>query len=277
MITTLPQRRRVIPMFVTAVFCLILYTTLSSSAESEASNWPYPQPDETLPRAKYMQIQNWLPKAISRRPSAHIKAGGSSITATDNWAKRAKSWQSPTPSMPLTASLQERLQDLWDAPISEQANWVQHNAQYCSRERVKQQQNDFITQDSALLWASLNTTNIREKRKAMIDFLMTAESKGLMKPENCGSGRGCVAVLARSLLTDGLRCSLVFTAGNADTFSRVAVTMKILKNHYNTTLPAEIFSFPGESPPPELIPEFEGLNVTLRYVSVVAASDSERR
>ena len=111
----------------------------------------------------------------------------------------------------------------------------------------------------------------------MIDFLMTAESKGLMKPENCGSGRGCVAVLARSLLTDGLRCSLVFTAGNADTFSRVAVTMKILKNHYNTTLPAEIFSFPGESPPPELIPEFEGLNVTLRYVSVVAAFGSEHR
>lgn len=61
--------------------------------------------------------------------------------------------------------------------------------------------------------------------------------------------------------------SLVFTAGNADTFSRVLLTLKILRNHYNTSLPAEIFSFPGEMPPPELLDEFVKYNATLRVVS----------
>lgn len=60
--------------------------------------------------------------------------------------------------------------------------------------------------------------------------------------------------------------SLVFTAGNADTFSRVLLTLKILRNHYNTSLPAEIFSFPGEMPPPDLLDEFVKYNATLRVV-----------
>lgn len=60
--------------------------------------------------------------------------------------------------------------------------------------------------------------------------------------------------------------SLVFTAGNADTFSRVLLTLKMLRNHYNTSLPAEIFSFPGEMPPPDLLDEFGKYNATLRVV-----------
>jgi len=61
---------------------------------------------------------------------------------------------------------------------------------------------------------------------------------------------------------------LVFTAGNADTFSRVLLTLKLLRNHYNTSLPAEIFSFPGEMPPPDLLDEFAKYNATLRVVSL---------
>lgn len=60
---------------------------------------------------------------------------------------------------------------------------------------------------------------------------------------------------------------LVFTAGNADTYSRVLITMKILRNRYHNTLPAEVFSFPGEAPPADLLPKFKEYNVTLRYIS----------
>lgn len=62
---------------------------------------------------------------------------------------------------------------------------------------------------------------------------------------------------------------LVFTAGNADTFSRVLLTLKLLRNHYNTSLPAEIFSFPGEMPPPELLDEFVKYNATLKVVGYI--------
>lgn len=68
-----------------------------------------------------------------------------------------------------------------------------------------------------------------------------------------------------------LSCRLVFTAGNADTFSRVLLTLKLLRKYYNTTLPAEIFSFPGEMPPPDLVDEFAEYNATLRVVRCSAS------
>lgn len=192
-----PGRRRLIPLVLLAGFTLWLLSSSVEVAEnadlgysySESSPRTPSEQDEALPRMRY-SLAKWIPTSIFRRPSSYISSSKtSSITASDNRIKRAN-WQSPTPSLPVDATLSERLQDLWDAPLSEPANWVQWNAQTCSRERVKQQQNDWITQDSALLWASLNSSSIREKRKAMVDYLVEAEKQGLMNPENCGSGRG---------------------------------------------------------------------------------------
>jgi alpha 1,2-mannosyltransferase len=84
----------------------------------------------------------------------------------------------------------------------------------------------------------------------MVDYLVECERQGLLDPKNAGEGRG-----------------LVFTAGNADTFHRVLLSLKLLSKFYGTNLPSEIFSFPGEMPPPELLSEFEAYNATLRYVS----------
>lgn len=75
-----------------------------------------------------------------------------------------------------------------------------------------------------------------------------------------------IYILATPTSKPNTAYSLVFTAGNADTFSRVLLTLKILRNHYNTSLPAEIFSFPGEMPPPDLLDEFVKYNATLRVV-----------
>jgi len=67
----------------------------------------------------------------------------------------------------------------------------------------------------------------------------------------------------------------VFTAGNADTFSRVLTTLKLLHNHLHSPLPSEIFSFPGEVPSPEIRNELERYNATLRTVET-ASRDTSR-
>jgi len=197
---------------------------------------------------------------VFRKPAGAQRFAASSpnLNRITTNAPRRREWKSPQPALPLDASLHDRLQDLWDAPLSEPANWVKHNAQVCSKERVKMAQNDWITQDAALVWHSLNSTDIKNYRKNMIDFLVEAEKQGLMAPDKYGSGRG-----------------LVFTAGNADTFSRVLMSLKILRKYYNTSLPAEIFSFPGEEPPAELLPQFAEYNVTLRYIKD-ASRDTSR-
>lgn len=60
---------------------------------------------------------------------------------------------------------------------------------------------------------------------------------------------------------------LVFTAGNADTFSRVLTTLKLLNSTYLASpMPAEIFSFPGEEPDEETRAELERLGARLRVV-----------
>ncbi|KAK9894544.1 glycosyltransferase family 71 protein [Cystobasidium minutum MCA 4210] len=240
-------RRRPLPLL---CFCLVSLLVLASLTTSEE----YIPDSVSASRAKLSSFIEGF-----RRPIKLPKAPPTSdITLNDSG--RQEEWVSPTPPLPLTATLRERLEALWNAPLGEPANWVKWNSQTCSRERVKQAQNDWITQDAALIWHSLNSTDVKRYRKGMIDYLVECEKQGLMDPANVGEGRG-----------------LVFTAGNADTFSRVLLTLKILRNHYNTSLPAEIFSFPGEMPPPELLDEFVKYNATLRVIEHASRDESRAK
>lgn len=101
------------------------------------------------------------------------------------------------------------------------------------------------------MWSSLNSTTLyRDLRGEMIRFLRKANKQGKMSDKAWGRGRG-----------------LVFTAGNSDTFSRVRTSLRMLRNHLGTTLPSEIFSFPGEEPSDEVKAELEELGATLRTVA----------
>lgn len=237
------QRRRLLPLAVLALLsALFLLSSSSSPATFNPSSYGLSLPASGNGFARL--------RGIFVRPSRYTSSAvTSSITSVDHHARRAQNWRSPTPALPLDAPLHARLQDLWDAPIEEPANWVKHNSATCSRERVKQAQNDWLTQEMAGTWHSLNSSDVRGYRKQMIDYLVEADRQAFMDPKKAGSGRG-----------------LVFTAGNADTYSRVLLTLKLMKKYYHTALPSEIFSFPGEEPPADLIPQFAELNATLRYV-----------
>ena len=62
-----------------------------------------------------------------------------------------------------------------------------------------------------------------------------------------------------------------------DTFDRVLTTLKLLRNHFNTSLPAEIFSFPGENPPKALLPEFEKYNAKLRQLPSISKDPTRKK
>lgn len=64
---------------------------------------------------------------------------------------------------------------------------------------------------------------------------------------------------------------LVFTAGNADTLRRVVWTLRLIRNHYNSTLPASIFHFPSEAPAPD-----DPIRTTLSDLGATLVSASSR-
>lgn len=106
-------------------------------------------------------------------------------------------------------------------------------------------QNTFST-----FWASLDSIKILALRQELISYLRQANLEGKMSKSAWGVGKG-----------------LVFTAGNADTFSRVLTTLRLLNNHFNTTsLPVEIFSFKSEIPTEEVRNELESFGAKLLVV-----------
>ncbi|BGP20067.1 hypothetical protein JCM10213_003549 [Rhodosporidiobolus nylandii] len=157
-----------------------------------------------------------------------------------------------TRPMPLGASTRQRL-DEWEFEAPgwgvEPADWVKKNMETCPTYRIRPNQNGQLLENSHVLWASMNTSQIMATRKEMIDYLREREAEGAMAPAAWGKGKG-----------------LVFTAGNADTFSRVLLTLKMLNNHLHTHLPAAIFSFPGEQPDPQVRAELEEYGATLHVV-----------
>jgi len=172
-------RRRPLPLLCFCVFSLFVLASLTTSDE-------YIPDSVSASRAKLSSFVDSFRASPIRLP----KAPPSSDITLDESERGSEQWISPTPALPITATLRERLQALWDAPLSEPANWVKWNSQTCSRDRVKQAQNDWITQDAALIWHSLNSTDIKKYRKGMIDYLVECEKQGLMDPANVGEGRG---------------------------------------------------------------------------------------
>ncbi|EFP86879.1 hypothetical protein PGT21_029178 [Puccinia graminis f. sp. tritici] len=167
-------------------------------------------------------------------------------------------WQSPTPSLPPDAQLYQRLQAWRSAPIPEPALWVQFNLQTCPDDRVGKNANYDLLKRAHLMWATMNSTHVRNKREEMIQSLEEFEREGLMSEENYGHGRG-----------------IVFTAGNVDTYSRVFLTVRMLREHMACQLPVEVFSFPSEKPDQETREAMEKLGV--RFLTVQWAEKDVHR
>ncbi|KIJ26403.1 glycosyltransferase family 71 protein, partial [Sphaerobolus stellatus SS14] len=143
--------------------------------------------------------------------------------------------------LPLNATLSDRLTAFRTAPGAgwEPATFVKWNLETCSN--VVPNHNKDLLAKSTLVWASLNSSEIMGHREKMAGFLEQKEREGAFHdPVHVSEGgKGLV----------GRGRGIVFTAGNADTLSRVITALRLIRHHHHCHLPALIFHFPSEAPP----------------------------
>ncbi|KAF8577363.1 glycosyltransferase family 71 protein [Ramaria rubella] len=158
--------------------------------------------------------------------------------------------------LPLDATLPQRLKAFRNAPGVgwEPADYVAWNMETCSN--VIPNHNKDLLAKSSLVWATLNSSMIINHRERMARFLEQKKGEGAFESLPLAKG-------GRGLVGEGR--GMVFTAGNADTLTRVIWTLRLLRNHHNCTLPAAIFHFPSERPEPDspLLVELHNLNAKL--------------
>ncbi|KDQ21097.1 glycosyltransferase family 71 protein [Botryobasidium botryosum FD-172 SS1] len=154
--------------------------------------------------------------------------------------------------LPLDATLEQRLAAWRNSPGIdwEPPDFVRWNLETCG-DVIPNHNRDLISK-SSLLWGSLNSTALIGLRERMAAHLEQKRDEGVFEAHGprglVGKGRG-----------------IVFTAGNSDTLSRVVVTLKLIRQHYKSTLPAAIYHFPSERPPEDspLRAELAGLGAVL--------------
>ncbi|BGP58166.1 hypothetical protein JCM8202v2_005827 [Rhodotorula sphaerocarpa] len=240
-----------------ALLAAVVLLALLGSASSQASSSATSEPHYRLPASRFNPATWRAPFSFSWGDS---RTGSATCTphAPQDLAERFDRASRP---LDVKATTSQRLDD-WEFEAPgwgvEPADWVRRNVQSCPSHRIKPNQNQQLLDNSHLVWTALNTTGIMGLRGEMIEFLRRKEKEGKMGRGAWGEGKG-----------------LVFTAGNADTFTRVLVTLKILRNRLYTTLPAEIFSYPGEEPSDEVRAELKKYGATLRKVEE-AQRDTKR-
>ena len=165
-------------------------------------------------------------------------------------------WLSPSPALPITATLKSRIAEWRASPVANQTVWLDFNSQTCNTSPADHRARERET------WAAIDPTRVVELREQLIASLERALARGnLTVPKTQRGTRG-----------------IVFTAGNADTFSRVATSLKLLR-HYGSTLPAEVFHFPSDEEPVDArdVAQLEALGATVReVVGVKKEADTDR-
>ncbi|GAA5881637.1 hypothetical protein JCM3774_005704 [Rhodotorula dairenensis] len=160
---------------------------------------------------------------------------------------RTTDWVSPSRALPRTATLNDRLQAWLDAPTGSRATWLAFNSLSCGNPSVRREQNQLHYRNNLDFWNRLDEERIMSLRRDAAEMLRAAERENrfgdAVREPSGPNKRG-----------------MVWTAGNADTFDRVLVSLRLLRRSYNSTLPAEIYHFPSESPSDDQVAEFTSLD-----------------
>ncbi|GAA5923059.1 hypothetical protein JCM1841_000298 [Sporobolomyces salmonicolor] len=172
-------------------------------------------------------------------------------------------WDSPSLAFPLGAPLSARLEHWLAAPLAPYQTWVTFNRQTCGNPSVRRNANKLHASENRGTWEGMDEVSVREIRAQLAGVLRQAEKDGRLEEWQEQGKKG----------TRGI----VWTAGNADTFDRVLVSLRLLRSVYNTTLPAEIFHFPSESPSPSALEEFKALNASVISLETLSKDPSPGR
>ncbi|BGP14209.1 hypothetical protein JCM10213v2_002152 [Rhodosporidiobolus nylandii] len=171
-------------------------------------------------------------------------------------------WLSPSPPLPLHASLETRLKEFLSSPLAAPDVWARFNRQTCGNPSVRRNRNRVHVEAGRETWEGMGVERVRAIREELAGVLREAEASGRLEEYKKKGRKG----------TRGI----VWTAGNADTFDRVLVTLRLLRNSYHCTLPATIFHFPSESPTPSQLESFASLNASILPLSLSKDSQPGR-
>ncbi|KAF8328664.1 mannosyltransferase putative-domain-containing protein [Cantharellus anzutake] len=144
--------------------------------------------------------------------------------------------------------LKKRLYALLSAPLWGFRETVDAFAKACPREVADEQVNPDQLVGNEEFWTTIVNPELVKRRVGMVKYLEKLEESGqAVVWDGKGKGRG-----------------IVMTGGNQDTTARLLVTLRILRKEYKTSLPVEIFSFPGEIQDEALLKELEELNAVVK-------------
>lgn len=171
-------------------------------------------------------------------------------------------WQSPSAPLPLSATLASRIA-AWRlaSPLAPRDDWVAFNNRTCANASVRRAANKLHTRETGEpSWRELTPGKIAEVREAMIGVVLDAERDGRLAVRDEERGRR----------------GIVMTAGNADTFERVIVSLRIMRAQ-GTELPVEMFHFAGEEPTSAQMFEYNKLGAKVRVVDHLQKDEEEGR
>ncbi|KAF8588834.1 glycosyltransferase family 71 protein [Ramaria rubella] len=126
--------------------------------------------------------------------------------------------------------LRAHLQALLNAPVLSHSDAVVKNEEGCPRVLADKQANQAQLHSNMDKWLTVDGTEIRTRRQAIVQYLQQLEEDGTtVLGAGSGEGRG-----------------VVMTAGNKHTAQTALVTLRMLRLEFRSELPVQIFSFPGE-------------------------------
>lgn len=149
--------------------------------------------------------------------------------------------------------LRDRLQALLDAPVLSHSAAAPQNEKACPRVVADKQVNPDQLKGNRERWIAVNETDIQTRRRAIVQHLERLEKDGIVTmgvgKKGTGEGRGVVMTAGNKVTLD-IRASMlrVFTGlwAMKDTAQTALVTLRLLRLEYKSTLPVQVFSFPGE-------------------------------
>ncbi|GAA5840711.1 hypothetical protein JCM11251_004188 [Rhodosporidiobolus azoricus] len=194
--------------------------------------------------------------------SPRLPCNALTSTAQTLLSGRTQTWLSPSPPSPLTATLDERLSTWLSSPIANHTTWTRFNRQTCGNPSVRRNQNKLHFRKNYQAWPETSAEKVEALREELTAVLRKAQEEGKFEEWQKEGKKG----------TRGI----VWTAGNADTFDRVLVSLRLLRHSYQTTLAATVFHFPSETPSAAQLEDFSSLGASVHPLSLSKDEDPHR-
>jgi hypothetical protein len=262
-----------------AIFLLTAYSNRSSisipspfySKEETAQlelEWET-EPDPDIEGVKILPIDLGDPKEPPAEDGiTFVSSEGGEELATPVEAapprpNQADPLSSDAPSLPIlppirlsSPNLKRKLLDFLARPVRSYEDALARNIERCPLATHDRQVNPDQLKGERENWRKVSEEDVRKRRQDLVDGLEAAEVQGeevVAAANNKDGGKGIVVAGGnRVRFTHIYSCTRYFgqladlASSRQDTTARLLTLLRILRNHLHSTLPVQVFHFPGE-------------------------------